>query len=119
MLPNSFAQKLVNRLLLILLTLALSACGAKPQDQILGKWQEVSGDRGVMEFFQDGTFIGGAKKQNVQGKWIILNDGRLKLDVNVLGMATQTSLLKIRFDGGDLFISDETGKEENRLKRIK
>ena len=45
-------------LLFVLLTLlSVVACGQKPQEKILGRWQEVSSEKGVFEFFQDQTWL--------------------------------------------------------------
>ena len=109
---------------LLTLLLVMSGCGGvKPSQKILGKWQEVGGKGDTMEFFEDGTWrvqqvkpagllIGGDN-----GKWIILQDGRLKMDV-VIGGTALTEVFTLQFDGDDMVITDEKGKA-TRNKRVK
>ena len=109
-------------LLFVLLTLlSVVACGQKPQEKILGRWQEVSSEKGVFEFFQDQTLTmtsknKAGKSQQMSGKWIVLDDGRLKFDLVMLGTSVP-SVVKFRFDGSDMvFITD--GGTEARFKKL-
>ena len=93
----------------------LVACGQNPQQKILGKWEELSQDRTVFEFFQDGTATLKTKQktgrtEEASAKWLVLDDGRLKLDIVLLG-TTVTSLFRLRFDGPGIILTDENGKE--------
>ena len=107
-----------NSLIVLLTTFFLVACGQKPQQKILGKWEELSHDHSVFEFFQDGTAT--LKVQTTgevaSAKWIVLDDGRLKLDITILG-TTVTSLYKLRFDGPGMILTDEKGVDLS-LKRL-
>lgn len=109
-----------NALIVLLTTFVLVACGQKPQQKILGKWEELSQDHGVFEFFQDGTATlkqqKNGKMQEAAAKWIVLDDGRLKLDITILG-TTVTSLFKLKFDGPSMILTDEKG-EELSLKKL-
>jgi len=103
----------------LLAILFLVSCGQKPQEKIRGAWQD--NEQGVIEFFQDGTFTMKSKKaelgglKTLTGRWLILDDGRLKLDISMLGV-TQTLVYKVRFDGGEMILTDETG--ETRHKKL-
>ena len=111
-------SKLVATLFAILL---LAACSQKPQEKILGKWQEMSKAQGVFEFFSDGTLTMGSRGKTGQmetmaGRWVILSDGRLKFDVVMLGTPVPF-VMKLRFDGADMVFVTEGGVE-SRFKKI-
>ena len=50
---------------------------------IVGKWQPVFGDSSIeYEFFSDGTVNGFNRPYPQPGKWVVLNDGRIKVTTN-------------------------------------
>ena len=81
------------------LIIGLAGCSqAPPSQQILGKWEEIKKDaHGVvykkataftdnkslrtMEFFKDGSMM----YDTYYGKWVLLDDGRLKLEFALPG----------------------------------
>ena len=50
------------------------------------------------------------RTKEASAKWLVLDDGRLKLDIVLLG-TTVISLFKLRFDGPGISLTDENGKE--------
>lgn len=102
---------------LFIFFLLLTACSSDPSKKILGTWQETAGDKIVVEFLDDGTFSLKRGIQSMSGKWSILGDGRLKIEVSAFGM-TQIQTAKIQFDGDQLLLTDEKG-ETTRHIRIK
>ena len=58
------------------------------------------------------------KSEQMSGKWIVLDDGRLKFDIVLLGTSVPT-VVKFRFDGSDMiFIFITHGGTEARFKKL-
>ena len=76
-----------------------------------------AGHAGAYEFFKDGTFtmIGGKKAPRVSGKWIALDDGRIKADLEVFG-ATTTIFFVL---AGEELEADAGKEKKGRLVRVK
>lgn len=73
----------------ILVFVFLVAC-VSPQANVVGKWADKTSGTEAMEFFKDKTFtmdVDG-KKAVFTGKWNVLDDGRIKVDVLAFGMPT-------------------------------
>lgn len=106
-------------LALSLLGLLLSGCAKSSQEQILGKWQPVGTNDSQIEFFPDGTLVNSSTKTTLQisGKWLILPDGRLKIELTMFG-ASVTKVLKVQFSGAEMSLTDDQGKVE-KLTRVK
>ena len=116
-----------NLLLSLLIVLFAAACGS-PQSKIVGKWADKetpSNTINTMEFFKDGTFMmtEGKKEprvmfepnaQDFSGKWIALDDGRIKADLEVFG---STTTLLFVFVGEELEV--KMGGKNGRLVRVK
>jgi hypothetical protein len=102
-------------LLVISMLFFIYACSAKPNELILGKWQDSSGTS--MEFFKDGTgmltdsgppVMGMKMKMNF--KYIILDDKRLKMDING-PFGSATTIYKVNnITKNDMDLTDENGK---------
>lgn len=74
-------------------------------DSILGIWHTPSGSR--IEFFEDNTLTTSEGNERFSGKWILLSDGRYKIDISALGM-TSTEVFKADFQAdGTVNISSE------------
>src|SRR5258708_5622222 len=71
----------------VVFCIVLAAGCSSPKKDVLGKWKE-HGKSETLEFFQDGK-IAIAGSVSVTGTWLVLDDGRLKVEVGMLGM-TQT-----------------------------
>lgn len=108
---------IIRRYLLLILSILFIfyACSSKPSELILGKWQDGSGTS--MEFFKDGTgmltdsgpqVLGMKMKMNF--KYIILDDKRVKMDINgPFGGAT--TIYKINnISKNEMDLTDENGK---------
>lgn len=99
----------------------LSGCGQSPNKQILGKWSDGSGS--TMEFFEDGTvniFNPTSSFPNSGGKWKILEDGRLKIDMSFLGIS-QSFVSNIKFEKGEMiwYDKEKPASKPERLKKVK
>ena len=107
----------------LMVILLVSGCGKSPQEKLVGTWQEVDGKQNVVEFFEDGSFSLPLNKgeigsmENLNGKWLIIKDGRIKIDISMLGI-THSQVGKLDFDGKEMIITDDNGKA-TRHKRLK
>ena len=54
----------------------------------------------------------------MSGKWLILQDGRLKLEFSLLG-TTITQVYKIKIDGKEMLWSSDKNKEETKFIKLK
>lgn len=98
----------------IIVILFFAACGSS-RSNILGKWayKEVEA-REAVEFFKDGTLTMNLEKvERYPGKWIVLDDGRIKADVIII--APQTFFLVLI---GEELEMDMFGRKV-RLTRLK
>lgn len=91
------------------------ACSS-PQGNIVGKWAEKTSGMEAMEFFKDKTFTmnEGSKKAVFTGKWSMLDDGRIKVDLMAYGGTAVFFFILV----GDELEMDMNGKK-GRLIRIK
>jgi len=65
--------------------LQLGACSS-PQNEVLGKWESADKEESV-EFFEDKTLtMTDSRNDTATGKWALLSDGRIKIDLTFLGM---------------------------------
>ncbi len=93
--------------LLALGSLLISAsCSSKPENLIIGKWQEI-GSNNTIEFYEDGTVKitgAGLGKESGTGTFKFIDHSRLKLE-GVLGME-----VKILVSKDELTLIDPEGK---------
>lgn len=98
--------------ILFLITITVSGCENK-KAKIIGKWTDKDG---YVEFFQDETFSLTANSQKdvaISGKWTILDDGRIKMDMQG---GSRMFFAKLKDDGLVIMF----GKEESPiLHRVK
>lgn len=97
-------KKLVSVLLVACSMLLLVACGAKPEDKLLGTWSDIHGNEIV--FYEDGTYT--KHGEYGTGKWSILSSGEIKF-IDFYG-TTYTSSYEL--DGNTLILTDGRGTQE-------
>ena len=84
-------KKLISVLLILTMLLSLCACGATPEEKLIGQWRRVSENRNIfasyLEFFDNGTYNGGnftitGNRIRFQKNWgeILVFDYELKGD---------------------------------------
>ena len=85
----------------------LASCSSKPENLIIGKWQEM-GSNNTIEFFRDGTvkITGptGFSKKSGTGTFKFVEDGRLRLE-GELGIEVRILVSK-----DELILTDPEGK---------
>jgi len=70
---------------------------------LLGRWQGI-GTTDRLEFFDDGRVSMADQRYSFTGTWVVLQDGRVKVEVGMLGV-TQTFTGKI--DAGVLKLASD------------
>ena len=86
-------------------------CSARPATKIVGKWQETSG-MSQIEFSSDGTMTTSAMGFGpFNGKWRILDDGRLEMEVMGIQDRPVKTVETITFDGDRLTIKESPDRE--------
>lgn len=113
------ARTTKNLAVIVFLLLVSVACGRGPAtDAILGAWK--GNDGSSVEFLSDGTVIlTSSKNPTLTGKWVRLEDDRLKMEFTMLGTTTAiVCRIAVKGDAMEL-INSADGKKEtlNRQKR--
>ena len=107
-----------------LLLIGLAGCAAKPQDVIIGKWQntDAKGRFQSLEFDKDGTSRHspvGFKGVLVPGKYKWIGDDQVDLEYTLpLLNVIKSERFKVAVKGDDLAATDENGTKQE-FKRIK
>src|SRR5262245_21388894 len=80
--------------------------------KLIGNWQSLS-DGDITEFFEDGTFIIRQMKmkisdprRNISGKWVMLSDGRIKMEISVLG-TPHVVMGRVTFEKDEMIMEGE------------
>ena len=108
---------------LLLITIVASSCGKSKQQLLLGTWQTMDNDPAVIVFYEDGTFKMTIDKavvngmDPVNGKWVFLDDGRLKIDASAYGTAL-SKVVQLGFTGDEMVFTDSDGANYHH-KRVK
>jgi len=106
---------------ILAMLLPLFACGSPSgknvEKKLLGKWVDKS--EATVEYFDDGTFLlrNPPDPEELSGKWVILQDGRLKMDFTSME-ETKTIVRNLKFDGNELISTGKDGKS-SRFKKLK
>ncbi len=106
------------------LALMLPACGSKPQDLIVGKWEttDLAGKSMVGEFGKDGTvsmpipLVG----LRVDGKYKWTDDAHIEMEFNTGGL-NRKETRKVEVTKETLTLTDDKGKQPHTQiwKRVK
>ncbi len=104
MVQNSKANIVIAFYTIILFILLIASCASKPENLIIGKWEDVK-DKTTIEFLKDGTCILVERKQQaVVGKYNFIDNNRLKVDIygmsRILQMAISENELILTFPDG-------------------
>ena len=97
-------------LVVLLVSLLVASCGQKAEKRIIGKWA-LESEPGEMyvEFFADNTFlIPDYGFGDTSGKWIILDDSRLKTEDPDNGVQVFENL---QISGGRMTFLDRNSSE--------
>lgn len=78
-------EKLLSLSFLFLLLSICGCSGPSVENELVGKWLGVE-EKDMTEFFDDGTFTSSVDKKQVAGKWKVLEDGKIKMDLSMMGV---------------------------------
>ena len=112
------AFKKITTVFLMLSVVAVFGCTTKPK--IVGKWAEQGvAKASVIEFLSDQTVLVQDGPSTFSGKWSILDDGRLKVDLQT-GFGNVVVVSAISFNGDELTMQEDGKKSDKSvLKRAK
>jgi hypothetical protein len=104
-------------LLFILLVSAL-ACEKNVQSTVIGRWEDLK-NGGGFEFLSDNTVMLPGKRTGNLGKWNILNDGRIKVELNQNGKTDVVGFFRLRDSDTLTWKSGEGTSETLIFRKIK
>lgn len=93
----------------ILLLLCATAYAAKPEQLIIGKWQETGGSE-IAEFFKDGTVIFQEGSASQIGRFSFLDENRIKLEVGGMAGLAGPLIFGVSVARSELVITTPDGK---------
>lgn len=88
------------------------AANASPESDLIGVWISTGKTKEQIEFFEDGTLLL-VQKQSLGGRWKVLSDGRIKVEMSMLGVTT-FSFAKV---DGDRLRMDLENKTYNYVRQ--
>ncbi|MDD5037089.1 MAG: hypothetical protein PHE55_20370 [Methylococcaceae bacterium] len=105
---RGFNKRLIWLAITFILTLLLS-CSLKPEDEIVGKWNEAD-STAIMEFFKDGTFTVAIQGMSVAGNYKFLDKDRIRIDLGGQGALKGPLVAKFSISGNELTWTMPGGK---------
>ena len=108
--------------MMIISVICISATCIAATSEILGKWKAQDRDGTIVEFFSDGRVsiqLSEGSDQSMTGSWVILDDGRLKIELSMFGQ-TVTQVGQLSFVNEEMIIvdSDNTRTRHKRVQPI-
>lgn len=85
-----------------------SSC-SKPENAIVGKWQEVDGTENA-EFFKDGTVSLVDNGMSLAGNYKFIENDRLRVDLGGVGALIGPMIFKVEVSRNELTLTDSKGK---------
>jgi len=94
----------------LLCCLLLPSCDKSPlAPSIVGKWQSDANSGNAIEFFPDGTLRETAPLKNSNGKYALLDGGRMKTETDGILWGTNVATWKYSLSGNKLTMTVEGG----------
>jgi len=91
----------------------ISCTSAKSGDRLIGRWQQVGGQRIVEEFKPDGTFVTSSIEapDPVTGKYEFVSENSLKITEVHVGGRVESALFRVEFseDGKKMRVASDSG----------
>jgi len=108
-------MRLLRFSLVACLVLFVTACGSKPADLIVGKWEGGEGDKkGTMEFTKDGKVKVSMGPMSLEGTYKFVSDDTM--EVTMMG---QTAKVKVKVTKDELEMTTEGKTDTEKFKRAK
>ncbi len=102
----------------------VAGCGAKPKDQIVGKWEAAEADpkKGggmTVEFKKEGDVVMSVGAMNISGKYKFPQDDVVEIEIEKLGKK-DAKKMKVDIKGDELTTTEVDGKKEvTKFKKAK
>ncbi len=80
-----FNKRLFSPILMISVAIIMLGCSS-PTSKIIGNWSDLESEDSI-EFFKDNTFSLKSGVMNFSGKWVDLDDGRIKIELSIMGIS--------------------------------
>lgn len=85
----------------------LPSCGNPLAPSIVGKWQSDSNSSNTIEFFPDGTLREIAVLKTTDGKYVLMDESRMKMETDGILWGTNISTWKYSISGSKLAMTTE------------
>ncbi|MDI6735075.1 MAG: hypothetical protein QME42_02585 [bacterium] len=102
-------KQVIRCLGIVSIVVLLSSCASKPENEIVGKWEEIGGTESI-EFFKDGTVSGVDKGRSMVGSYKFVDKDRIKMEMGGFGALTGPVIMKVSFSGGELTFTTQDSK---------
>jgi hypothetical protein len=100
--------------MLFITALIITSCSGNVHDRIIGKWQSLS-NGSTIEFFRDNTYVSTLGFGSSNGKYLITDDGRIRIDSSAFGF-DMSNIYEVEFDGDTMKLTGSGGGDT--LQRI-
>ncbi len=101
--------RLTRVVIVALCCLLLSSCDKLIAPSIVGRWQSDANSSNTIEFFSDGTLREVALLKSSNGKYVLLDGDRMKLEIDGILWGTNVNTFKYSISGDKLTMTTEGG----------
>ena len=101
---RKFFKKYSYILIFMAVTILMFGCGT--QNNLLGTWESADGE--VLEFFEDGTLIITDKFLTASGKYNIIEDNRVRIELDGLWGIAGAQVISYEVSGNQLYFEGTT-----------
>ncbi|NQT65487.1 MAG: hypothetical protein HQ554_04850 [FCB group bacterium] len=108
---------------LIILLFSVSGYCENPKELIIGQWQKIDDSTNIIEYFEDGTFLMKcrantmfANMTNLFGNWQIIDNGKIRIEFNKLGILHNARVAKLEFKDNEMIITYDEGQVSIRRR---
>lgn len=106
MVPSSRSARLM---FAVLCCIFIQACDSLRRPSIVGQWRSDANSSDTVEFFPDGTMREMALLKNTNGKYVLLDDDRVKTETDGLLWGTNVATWTYSIKGDKLTMTTEGG----------
>ena len=111
--PRTFAKGSI--VSAVLLVFSVIGCTNDPSKVILGAWQMEEDQAKVVEFLDDGSLSTKDGQQTGGGRWSMLGDGKLNLEISTPG-GSKSFTCAVQFVDNRMILTSEAGAAEKYIR---
>lgn len=104
----------ITTLIIFIFLVDFTACMSKKT--VVGKWKG-SGTDETVEFFKDGTIASQSQGRILNGKYNIIDENHLKMELGGMGTLAGPIIVQYKFSGNELILTLQNNQTTN-LQRI-